>query len=249
MLTMGNREDLLAGARRYLFEKGYTRTTVRDISNAAGGVSMAAIGYHFGSKAAQLNAALAEANREWGDELERTLSSAAEPNSTALQRFEANWTAVLDSIADHRGLWSATFDIIAQSGQDEATRAQLAGSLDEARRGARTTERATRVLLRDEPGCGVVDGARRAGLPDERVDREARRVGISRVVRPARRGRVVEAAEATAAVIERAYAPMAIAGAEALGKRSLDELRLLTEAIEEVLAIQDQMTEQLRSGG
>ena len=135
MPTMGNREDLLAGARRCLFEKGYTRTTVRDISNAAGGVSMAAIGYHFGSKEALLNAALAEANREWGDELERTLSTAAEPNSTALQRFEANWTAVLDSIADHRGLWSATFDILAQSGQDEATREQLAGSLDEARRG------------------------------------------------------------------------------------------------------------------
>lgn len=135
MLTMGNREDLLAGARRCLFEKGYTRTTVRDISNAAGGVSMAAIGYHFGSKEALLNAALAEANREWGDELERTLSTVAEPNATALQRFEANWTAVLDSIAAHRGLWSATFDILAQSGLDETTRAQLSAGLDEARRG------------------------------------------------------------------------------------------------------------------
>ncbi|MGW4773803.1 TetR/AcrR family transcriptional regulator [Nocardia sp. NPDC004278] len=132
---MGNREDLLAGARRCLFEKGYTRTTVRDISNAAGGVSMAAIGYHFGSKEALLNAALAEANREWGDELERTLSTVAEPNATALQRFEANWTAVLDSIAAHRGLWSATFDILAQSGLDETTRAQLSAGLDEARRG------------------------------------------------------------------------------------------------------------------
>lgn len=135
MLTMGNREDLLAGARRCLFEKGYTRTTVRDIANAAGGVSMAAIGYHFGSKEALLNAALAEANREWGDELERSLSTVAEPNATALQRFEANWTAVLDSIAAHRGLWSATFDIVAQSGLDETTREQLSAGLDEARRG------------------------------------------------------------------------------------------------------------------
>ena len=64
-----------------------------------------------------------------------------------------------------------------------------------------------------------------------------------------RRKVLVELAEATAAVIEKAYAPMAIAGAEALGKRSLDELRLLTEVIEEVLAIQDQMTERLQSGG
>ena len=63
-----------------------------------------------------------------------------------------------------------------------------------------------------------------------------------------RRKVLVELAEATAAVIEKAYAPMAIAGAEALGKRSLAELRLLTEVIEEVLAIQNQMTERLQSG-
>ncbi|MFI6778599.1 TetR family transcriptional regulator C-terminal domain-containing protein [Nocardia sp. NPDC050412] len=42
---------------------------------------------------------------------------------------------MLESIAEHRGLWSATFDILTQSGQDEATREQLAASLDEARRG------------------------------------------------------------------------------------------------------------------
>ncbi|CAN7203050.1 MarR family transcriptional regulator [Devosia sp. LjRoot16] len=63
-----------------------------------------------------------------------------------------------------------------------------------------------------------------------------------------RRKVLVELAEATAAVIEKAYAPMAIAGAEALGKRSLAELRLLTEVIEEVLAIQNQMTERLQWG-
>jgi len=64
-----------------------------------------------------------------------------------------------------------------------------------------------------------------------------------------RRKVLVEAAEATAAVIEKAYAPMAIAGAASLGRRSIEELRLLTEVIEEVLAIQEQMTEQLQSGG
>lgn len=82
------------------------------------------------------------------------------------------------------------------------------------------------------------------------IDRLEARNFVRRLPDPHDRRKVlVEAAEATAAVIERAYAPMAIAGAAALGKRSLDELQLLTEAIEEVLAIQDQMTEQLRSGG
>ena len=33
---MGNREDLLAGAQRCLYEKGYARTTARDIASASG---------------------------------------------------------------------------------------------------------------------------------------------------------------------------------------------------------------------
>ncbi|PXX65307.1 TetR family transcriptional regulator [Nocardia tenerifensis] len=132
---MGNREDLLAGARHCLYEKGYARTTVRDIATAAGGVSMAAIGYHFGSKEALLNEALAEANREWGAELERAISAAAQPDSTPLERFATKWAAVIDSIGTHRGLWAATFDTIAQAGHDSATRDQLAGALDEARTG------------------------------------------------------------------------------------------------------------------
>ncbi|MEV6556528.1 TetR/AcrR family transcriptional regulator [Nocardia sp. NPDC051756] len=132
---MGNREDLLAGARQCLFEKGYARTTVRDIATAAGGVSMAAIGYHFGSKEALLSEALAEANREWGEELERALSAAAQPDSTPLERFATKWTAVIESIDGHRGLWAATFDIIAQGGHDPAIREQLAAGLAEARAG------------------------------------------------------------------------------------------------------------------
>ncbi|WP_338769406.1 helix-turn-helix domain-containing protein [Nocardia vulneris] len=132
---MGNREDLLAGARRCLLEKGYARTTVRDIATAAGGVSMAAIGYHFGSKEALLNEALAEANREWGVELERALTEARRPDSAPLDRFAASWSAVIDSIGTHRGLWAATFDTIAQAGHDPATKDQLAARMAEARGG------------------------------------------------------------------------------------------------------------------
>lgn len=82
------------------------------------------------------------------------------------------------------------------------------------------------------------------------IDRLEARNFVRRRADPHDRRKVlVEAAEATTAVIERAYAPMAIAGAEALGKRSIAELQLLTEVIEEVLAIQNQMTERLQSGG
>ncbi|HEV2514279.1 MAG TPA: MarR family transcriptional regulator [Devosia sp.] len=64
-----------------------------------------------------------------------------------------------------------------------------------------------------------------------------------------RRKVLVEPAEATVALIRRAYEPMAIEGAATLGKRSIEELRLLSEVIEEVTEIQNRMTEQLQSGG
>ena len=57
---MGNREALIEGAKTCLMEKGYTRTTARDIATAAG-VSLAAIGYHFGSKDDLLNEAMRQA--------------------------------------------------------------------------------------------------------------------------------------------------------------------------------------------
>jgi AcrR family transcriptional regulator len=68
LVTMGNREALLAGAKRCLIEKGYARTTARDIA-AASGVSLAAIGYHFGSKDALMNQAIYEFVGEWADEV------------------------------------------------------------------------------------------------------------------------------------------------------------------------------------
>ena len=129
---MGNREDLLAGARHCLYEKGYARTTARDIA-AASGVSLAAIGYHFGSKEALLNAALMEAIEEWGDELERALA-AADPAAEPLERFEATWTRVIESFATHRPLWMATFEVFAQIERVPQVREQLAAAMQEARR-------------------------------------------------------------------------------------------------------------------
>jgi AcrR family transcriptional regulator len=127
---MGNREDLLAGARTCLFDRGYARTTVRDIATTAG-VSMAAIGYHFGSKEALLTAALAEATRDWGTDLEQALARVPADVADPWQRFADRWDAVLATIAAHRGVWSATFDALA----DPDVRVQLAANLDEARAG------------------------------------------------------------------------------------------------------------------
>ena len=85
---MGNRESLIAGAKQCLHDIGYTRTTARDIATAAG-VSLAAIGYHFGSTRELLNQALMEALAEWGAELDTSLPAT---DGSA----EAVWTAVID---------------------------------------------------------------------------------------------------------------------------------------------------------
>lgn len=110
---VGNRDALLVGAKSCLLEKGYARTTARDIA-AASGVSLAAIGYHFGSKEALLNAAMIEATNEWSEALERALVTEIGSDATPLERFETVWTAVIESLNGHRPLFAAQFEIFAQ---------------------------------------------------------------------------------------------------------------------------------------
>jgi AcrR family transcriptional regulator len=107
---MGNREDLLAGAKQCLRSKGFARTTAREIA-AASGVSLAAIGYHFGSKEALLTQALVEATGEWVNELGRILASDLSADATPMERFELTWARLLGLFDAHRQLWAANFEV------------------------------------------------------------------------------------------------------------------------------------------
>ncbi|MFD1930813.1 MULTISPECIES: TetR/AcrR family transcriptional regulator [Nonomuraea] len=129
-----NREDLLAGAKRCLIEKGYTRTTARDIANAAG-VSLAAIGYHFGSKETLLNEALFESMKEWGESLEVALTSETDQDATPMERFETVWRRVMDTFEELRPLWVTQFEIVGQIDHLPEIRAHLAAGLQAARLG------------------------------------------------------------------------------------------------------------------
>jgi AcrR family transcriptional regulator len=131
---MGNREDLLAAAKRLLYEKGYAGTTARDLA-AASGVSLAAIGYHFGSKEALLNAARIEALGEWADELGRALAAGADPDASPVEQFQAIWTKVIESFAAHRPVWAASFEMLAQIDQAPEVRAAVADAQERARLG------------------------------------------------------------------------------------------------------------------
>ena len=101
---MGHKEDLLAGAKRCLLERGYAGTTARDIV-AASHTNLASIGYHFGSKDALLTEAMIELIGEWGKKFEAAAQAHGESGSAA--RFEGLWREVLN-----------LFDVYVHGGMD-----------------------------------------------------------------------------------------------------------------------------------
>jgi AcrR family transcriptional regulator len=129
---MGHREDLLAGAKRAMFEKGYARTTARDIV-AASGTNLGSIGYHYGSTQALMTAAMLSAMEDWGEALGKALAEELddEPDDPMV-RF---WRRVIRSITTHRELWLASVEVMIQSEHSPELRAQLAGGLHEGRKG------------------------------------------------------------------------------------------------------------------
>lgn len=122
---MGNREKLLEAAKQCLFEKGYGQTTVRDISSTAG-VSMAAIGYHFGSKEDLMTAAIIDALGS--DDAFETSSEGATP-------LRQLWTALLESFADNKTFWIANLEAVLQSQRDPKLRETLLYGIRQGRSG------------------------------------------------------------------------------------------------------------------
>ena len=130
----GHREALLAGAKRCLYERGYARTTARDLV-AASGTNLASIGYHFGSKEALLTAAMIEAIGEWGDALEQVLKAEHDPDASPIERFEATWTRVIETFAAYRPVWVASFEALVQAERSPEVRAAMADAVERARVG------------------------------------------------------------------------------------------------------------------
>jgi AcrR family transcriptional regulator len=145
---MGNREALVEGAKTCLLEKGYSRTTARDIATAAG-VSLAAIGYHFGSKDALLNEALRELlTNEWAAEVAGTVGAeedapgagargAVRAARTPNEQFVGTWAQIVDSLENPRmrALWAAQFEVLSLGGSMPELVADLAKMQGEAREG------------------------------------------------------------------------------------------------------------------
>ncbi len=129
---MGNREALLDGAERCLVDKGYARTTARDITSAAG-VSLAAIGYHFGSKEELLKAALRHSLERWGDEISGLKKEMSYPVDEEADRFVATWDRVIDSFRESSKLWAVQFELLAALEREPELRRSFAAETRHAR--------------------------------------------------------------------------------------------------------------------
>ena len=128
--VMGQRQDLLAGAKQCIEEKGYSRTTARDIT-AASGANLAAIGYHFGSKEALLNAAVLDSFDEWGDAIEQA-GLDAEPGDP-LERLERFLEGFLVGAVQQRAMIVASVQALGEAEFVPEVRQQIATTYEEGR--------------------------------------------------------------------------------------------------------------------
>ncbi len=127
---MGTREDLLAAAKQCLAERGYARTTVRDIVSRSGS-NLAAINYHFGARDALLNQAMVESTTEAVQRILDNLESSAEREPAArLRTFLAKLTT---SFTEDRGVWAANIESLAQALHSGEVRAEISAKQREAR--------------------------------------------------------------------------------------------------------------------
>ncbi|TCP48657.1 TetR family transcriptional regulator [Tamaricihabitans halophyticus] len=138
---MGHREDLLAGAKRCLYERGYAHTTARDIV-AASGTNLASIGYHFGSKDALLVEALLEAFDEWNAKIGEIAFAADLSAPDIYAQLEQAWTRIFELFAEQRPLMVANVEAMAQAAHSPQVREALAESYRSVREtfGARFAE-------------------------------------------------------------------------------------------------------------
>lgn len=128
---MSQRNALLEGAKKCLVDKGYSRTTARDIT-AASGAHLASIGYHFGSKDRLMNLAAVELSSEWGDRLEETVRAIG--GNDPGERLAALVEELVAALPDVRELQSAALAAIAQAPYDEDLREELTSTYGHTRR-------------------------------------------------------------------------------------------------------------------
>jgi AcrR family transcriptional regulator len=140
----GHREALLEGAIRCIHEKGYARTTARDVV-AASRTNLGSIGYHYGSKDALLRAAIFESFRRWYMPLIESMGDRSLGDSLR---------ELLAGMEEHRWLLVAHLEAVAEAPRDEELRSFIASRYgafrdaiaDQLGGGAQAEEQAARIM-------------------------------------------------------------------------------------------------------
>ncbi len=129
---MGTRQDLLAAAKQCLAERGYARTTVRDIV-AASGTNLAAINYHFGTRDKLLNQAMLESSSDAVQQILESLPTrdAADP----IARLQDFIHQLITSFTEQHALWTANVEGLTQALHSAELRAELGSAQEQARTG------------------------------------------------------------------------------------------------------------------
>lgn len=131
---MGHREDLLEGAKRCLLEKGFVRTTARDIVKESG-TNLASIGYHYGSKDKLLAEAYVSLVEGLSDDFTPAMGTAGGTEPGSLSRFQEVWSNIIATMQEPGSLWRLSMEIVAMGDQLPAVREHLAQAQREAGRG------------------------------------------------------------------------------------------------------------------
>jgi AcrR family transcriptional regulator len=129
-VPIDNRAALIKGARQCIEQIGYARTTARDVANAAG-VSLGAIGYHFGSKEELLNEAIAEGFRDWAASFAPLVSDTGSRGIDAVARQAI--PQFFSLVENSRPLLIAFMEAMAQAEHVPELRAQLADQYRQSR--------------------------------------------------------------------------------------------------------------------
>ncbi|WP_069160668.1 TetR/AcrR family transcriptional regulator [Nocardia altamirensis] len=129
---MGTRDDLLAAAKQCLAERGYARTTVRDIVSASG-TNLAAINYHFGTRDKLLYQAMLESSSTAVQQILDSLP-AEHPDDPA-ERLHAFLQRLTDSFTTDTALWSANAESLVQALHAPDIRTELGAAQGRARAG------------------------------------------------------------------------------------------------------------------
>ncbi|AWT45662.1 MULTISPECIES: TetR/AcrR family transcriptional regulator [Streptomyces] len=133
---MGHREDLLEGAKRCLLQKGFLRTTARDIVKESG-TNLASIGYHYGSKDALLVQAYVALIEGVGESFDPRADAGAGVTSPAgsLERFQEVWAGIIRAVPESRAVWLLSFELLFQGDRLPEVRKLLAEAQVEGRKG------------------------------------------------------------------------------------------------------------------